>query len=170
MIYCGNIKPWLLRTYCRLLRQSCLQSLASISHLGGAFLSFVLYFCCQLKPVCFYNTGWPRGWRGPCPCYQGRYLCDLRLYATPPKQDAGKEFPLIRYFSIWASNMKLVNHFFSFLQTSFVCFLLHCTAQGKNRKGPGAELGIPKQQTHHNTTELRNRTPRQSWSELVPRS
>ena len=39
VIYCGNIKPWFLRTYCRLLHQSCLQSLASISHLGGAWES-----------------------------------------------------------------------------------------------------------------------------------
>ena len=36
VIYCGNIKPWFLRTYCRLLHQSCLQSLASIFRLGRA--------------------------------------------------------------------------------------------------------------------------------------
>ena len=36
VIYYGNIKAWFLRTYCRLLHQSCLQSLASIFRLGRA--------------------------------------------------------------------------------------------------------------------------------------
>ena len=44
VIYYGNIKPWFLRTYCRLLHQSCLQSLASIFRLGRALFLHSRYF------------------------------------------------------------------------------------------------------------------------------
>ena len=60
VIYCGNIKPWFLRTYCRLLHQSCLQSLASIFRLGRAYL------VCALESL--YDWSWNKlrklSWNG----------------------------------------------------------------------------------------------------------